>query len=257
MADSTINALTAAGSVVAANEFEINEAGTSKKVTGAQIKTYTSLAPVFAAGSASAGSWPTFTSGTLLTTPEDGAIELDGDCFYATTDGGNRGVIRVAHVIRAASAQTLTSSASAQSLFDSPANGTITLETGVYFYSLLAVLTGMSATSGNAELTFAGTGTFGGWLRRANGLDNTVATLGDDDAAWATTATGHAASMFTAGTATVMRLYEMGTFECTGAGTLIPSITLVTAAAATVAEGSYFVCERWGASSMASVGQWT
>lgn len=40
MANVKISGLTAAGSVVGANEFEINEAGTSKKVTGAQILTY-------------------------------------------------------------------------------------------------------------------------------------------------------------------------------------------------------------------------
>lgn len=37
MANVKISGLTAAGSVAGANEFEINEAGTSKKVTGAQI----------------------------------------------------------------------------------------------------------------------------------------------------------------------------------------------------------------------------
>jgi hypothetical protein len=40
-ADTKISALTAAASVAAANEFAINEAGTSKKVTAAQIKTFT------------------------------------------------------------------------------------------------------------------------------------------------------------------------------------------------------------------------
>jgi hypothetical protein len=37
MANVKISGLTAAGSVAGTNEFEINEAGTSKKVTGAQI----------------------------------------------------------------------------------------------------------------------------------------------------------------------------------------------------------------------------
>ena len=40
MANVKISGLTAAGSVAGANEFEINEAGTSKKVTGAQILAY-------------------------------------------------------------------------------------------------------------------------------------------------------------------------------------------------------------------------
>lgn len=40
MANVKISGLTAAGSVAGANEFEINEAGTSKKVTGTQILAY-------------------------------------------------------------------------------------------------------------------------------------------------------------------------------------------------------------------------
>jgi hypothetical protein len=40
MANVKISGLTAAGSVVGANEFEINEAGTSKKVTASQISTF-------------------------------------------------------------------------------------------------------------------------------------------------------------------------------------------------------------------------
>lgn len=40
MPDTKISGLTAAGSVADANEFAINEAGTSKKVTGAQIRTF-------------------------------------------------------------------------------------------------------------------------------------------------------------------------------------------------------------------------
>lgn len=47
-ADTKISALTAAASVAAANEFAINEAGTSKKVTAAQIKTY--VGPTLIAG---------------------------------------------------------------------------------------------------------------------------------------------------------------------------------------------------------------
>lgn len=40
MADTKISALAAASAVVDANEFAINEAGTSKKVTAAQVKDY-------------------------------------------------------------------------------------------------------------------------------------------------------------------------------------------------------------------------
>lgn len=40
MADTKISALTAAASALAADEFAINEAGTSKKLTMAQVETY-------------------------------------------------------------------------------------------------------------------------------------------------------------------------------------------------------------------------
>lgn len=258
MADTKISALTANSPAELANEIPVNDAGATKKVSLTDVKILVNTDPDFAAGSASAGTWPNLASGTLLTTAEAGAIERDAEAFYMTTDAGNRGVVRVGHIIRAASAQTLTSSASAQSIFDSPANGTITLETGIYRYELLLLVTGMSATSGNAEITYAGGGTFGGWLRRMEGLDAaTPETIADNDDAFSTSATGFAASMVAAAVNTNLRLYEVGTFECSVAGTFIPSITLVTSAAATVAEGSYFICERWGAAAMASVGQWT
>jgi len=48
MADTKISALTAASAVADANEFEINEAGNSKKVTAEQIKTYMALPKVYA-----------------------------------------------------------------------------------------------------------------------------------------------------------------------------------------------------------------
>jgi hypothetical protein len=109
VADAKISALAAAAAALGTHEFAVNEAGASKKVTSAQVKTLVNTAPAFAAGSATAGSWPTLASGTLLTTPEDGALEFDADCFYATTDAGNRGVVAVRHIIRADATRTFTS----------------------------------------------------------------------------------------------------------------------------------------------------
>ena len=195
--------------------------------------------------------------GTLQTTPEVGGIELDTTNFYGTTDAGNRGVIPVIHYLRAASDQTLTSTTNAQNIFDSPANGTITLETGVYLFEMMAIITGMSATSGNGQILFAGTGTFGDWMWRIQGLDNsTPSTISADLSAYFQTGAS-AASAVTAAAGTALRLYAQGSFECSVAGTLIPQIDLVTAAAATVEAGSWFSCMRVGAASMTSVGQWS
>lgn len=89
MADTKISGLTAAGSAADANEFPINEAGASKKVTLTQIETQIMLtptltSPIIAAGSSSAASKMTIANGTLLATPEANAIENDGTAWYHT-----------------------------------------------------------------------------------------------------------------------------------------------------------------------------
>ena len=253
MADTKVSALTAVATPAGTDEIPVNQAGTSKKLTLAQVKTFP-----FPAGSASANSWPKLTAGTLLTTPEAGALELDSTNLYGTTDAGNRGYIPIRHFIRASAAQTLTSSTAAQNIFDSPANGRITLQTGIYLFEMMVVITGLSATSGNAQIRFAGTGTFGDWLWHLQGLDTTASTtIADDDSAYHVT-NATAASAVAAAVNTVMRFKANGTFECSAAGTLIPQIDLVTASAGTVAAGSYFLLERMGASgSVNSLGQWS
>lgn len=262
MADAKITELTALATP--ANEDLVavvdDVAGTpiTKKATLADVKTLVNTDPDFAAGSAAAGTWPNLAGGTLLTTSEAGAIERDSNCFYMTTDPANRGYVSVRHFIRCDSARTLPNDTNLNAIFNSPANGRITLETGTYLFESLMIVTAMSATSGNALINVlgAGTATVGAWLWRVSGIDNTApGTLLDDDTAFLTT-NATAASAVTAATGTALRLSLDGTFEVTGAGTLIPSIDLVTAAAAVVSVGSYFLCERIGSTSVASVGQW-
>lgn len=260
MADTKITNLAAASAAVAGHEFPSNNAGVDEKVTAAQLKTFANNAPVFAAGSASAGSHPKFTSGTLLTTPEDGAFEFNGNAAYLTTDDGNRGVIPVEHFIIQQNSRALTSSTAEQKLFDSVTNGTLTLETGTYFFECMFALTGMSGTSGNAafDILGAGTAVFGGVLYHVVGLDGSSATaVATRTGSFSTAAQTAAASMVTAGTGTAMAAHITGIFEIATAGTIIPSVTLVTAAAATVAAMSYFRCNRIGADGVVSVGQWS
>lgn len=263
MADVKISALTniASGALASGDKFPVADASdlsASYHATAGNIKTFVNTAPVFAAGSASANSWPVFTSGTLLTTAEDGAIELDADCFYGCTDAGNRGYIPVRHFIRCDSTFGLTSTGSEQKLFGSPSNGRITLETGCYLFEAMVYITGLSGTSGNGAIDplGAGTATCGSWLYHTHGIDNSTLTNAGNRTGTFTVTQQTAASALTAGTGTGMAFEIRGTFEVTGAGTMIPSITLVTAAAGTVAIGSYFMFERIGSTSVVSVGQW-
>lgn len=257
MADTKISALTAAGAAAAANEIPINEAGTSKKVTAAQLKTLITTAPAFAAGTASANSHPKLTAGTLLTTPEVGALELDANALYGTTDAGNRGIIPIRHFIRAEATRTFTSNTTSQALFTSPANGRLTLETGLYRVEGVLYFTAMSATSGNLLLNLLGAGTAvtAAWLWDAIAVDGAAATAAAKTGSTVITSSSPA-SVAVAGTATALGVTILGTFEVTTAGTLIPSMTMVTASASVLAIGSYLAFERMGSTTVVSVGQW-
>lgn len=261
MADTATSALTASGGLVSTDRICIAispfGAGDNRYATPAQFASYVLNAPVFAAGSASANTWPKLTSGTLLTTPEDGAIELDGDCFYGCTDAGNRGYIPVRHFIRADATRTFTSNTSSQAIFTNPTNGRLTLETGLYMVQGVLNIGSMSATSGNLLLNLlgAGTATMAAVLFHVVGVDGATATAGTQTGCTAVTSSTPASAL-TAGTGTAATLNVRGTFEITAAGTIIPSITMVTAAASVLAIGSYLMFERMGSTSVVSVGQW-
>src|SRR5690606_10972430 len=74
---------------------------------------------------------------------------------------------------------TLTSQTAAQKLFNTTANGALTLTTGVYRFESLLFLTSMSATSGNADLSIlgAGTATLAGQSQATTGRDGGSANL--------------------------------------------------------------------------------
>jgi hypothetical protein len=238
-------------------EVQFNSSGAFE---GADLLTFASstAGATFGAGSATAGTWPKLTSGTVLTTAEDGAIEMDADAIYHTTDAGNRGYVPVRHCIRQDASRTLPNDTNENALFNSVTNGRLTLETGTYLFQGMIIVTGMSSTSGNALLDIAGAGTAttGTWLWHAVGVDNTTPTNAATQTGSFTTGQQSVASIVTAGTGTGMGVNFRGTFEVTAAGTLIPSIDQVTAAAATLAAGSYFCIERIGSTTMTSVGQW-
>jgi hypothetical protein len=232
--------------------------------TALEIGTHATTAPVFAAGTASANTWPKFTSGTLLTTAEDGAIERRDANFYGCTDAGNRGYIPVRHFIRCDTAKTLTSTASQQQLFDSPAGGTITLmRDRAYKFEGMLYITGLdAAAASNALIDIQGAGTMsvGQFLWHAIGIDGAPTTAASRTGSFAITKAS-VASIVTGVVDGNLAISFKGSFENNSANdtrTLIPSITLAVAAAGSVAIGSYFMIEaQGGLDPVTSVGQWT
>lgn len=154
---------------------------------------------------------------------------------------------------------TLTSSTSAQKAFNTTTNGTLAIPTGVYEFQALLYLTTMSGTSGNLAFGVLGGGTATldryGW--KVVGIDNTSPlNAGTQTGSASVTATGPASNV-TAGTGTGFHGLYSGMFRCTAAGTIIPSVTLVTAAAAVMKAGSWFRITRLGDTGQTYNGAWT
>jgi hypothetical protein len=222
------------------------------------VSSWTLTAPTIAAGTASAGTWPTFASGTVLTTAEDGAWEADANVHYLTTDAGNRGYSPAIHICRLDADYTLTSATTEQKLFNCSANGRITLETGLYQFRALILVTAMSATSGNAAFDLLGTGgaTIAQPLYHVVGLDTSTPATGASNSGTAHQTAQTGAAMVSVQTGTGLYVNMFGTFEISVAGTIQPAITLLTAAAAVVEDGSFFEVWRTGSTTAAVLGQW-
>lgn len=155
-------------------------------------------------------------------------------------------------------AYTLTSTTAAQRLFNGSTNGRLTLPTGWYVFEALVALTSMSATSGNAQFQLLGAGSavLGPVLYHTVGIDGLNNTAAAQTGSWSTASSSPAAAV-TAGTATAMLMNIRGSFEVTTAGTIVPSIALLTAAAAIVSAGSFFRCTRVGpVNANAVIGAW-
>jgi len=203
----------------------------------------------------------TLQPGTNMTTPADGAFEMDADCLYFTHDVGNRGVVVNTQIIRQHADRAVFATGTAQqAIFNSVTNGTLTLETGTYYFETLFQIKATSSSSGNLKFSLAGAGgaTLANILYLTQAIDAAVDTLTAPSMLAEIVSTQVVTNIATATAATVTTVLVKGSFEVTVAGTIIPSVaqTTSTAAAVTTA-GSYFNCNRVGATTMVSVGQWT
>lgn len=153
--------------------------------------------------------------------------------------------------IRQSATYVLTSTTATQKLFNGSINGAITLPDGVYQFSALVTLQAMSATSGNAGFSLLGAGSakLANVLFHMSGQEAGASAAGISAADGAGFVNVPSATLYMAtdGTGTVLSTYLTGQFVVTGAGTLIPSIALKTAAAAQVLAGSHFALRRLGA----------
>jgi hypothetical protein len=154
---------------------------------------------------------------------------------------------------------TLTSSTSQQKLFNASTNGALTLPIGTYRYEAFVYLSSMSATTGNGAFNFlgAGTATLASSLSQAVGVDGNVGTgVAASTSYW----TGGLSNnpIVTAATSAQFGVFIRGMFRISAAGTIIPSFTLNTAAAAIMQPDTYFMARRISTSATATTyGPWS
>ena len=141
------------------------------------------------------------------------------------------------------STNTLTSQTAAQPLFDGgggPAGGALTLPIGTYRFDSFFSLSSMSATSGSFGFSLTGGATFTqSWF--ALGQDAALATATTIASSYNTAAN---TALCIASTSTTGYAFIRGTLRVTAAGTVIPNVSLTTAAAAVVGAESYFIADR-------------
>ena len=202
----------------------------------------------------------TYTSGTNLTSAANGSVEYDGNVLMFTPSSTSRGAIPAQQFVALTADYTLTSTTSSQKIFNQPSNGSLTVTASTrYFFDMLLYLTTMSATSGNALINIlgAGTATLTSALWTAFGGDTTTPLTPAATTGALVASSSSAASIVTAATGTGLYLAARGTFRVNTGGTLIPSLSLVTAAAAVVKADSYFNCWPASAAATTTMGAWT
>jgi hypothetical protein len=192
---------------------------------------------------------------TYLDGSEEFPLEVGGTTYKVTA-----AQIAAGQFCRLNADYTLTSQTAAQKLFNASTNGALTLPVGTYELEAVITITGMSATSGNGAfgLLGAGTAVLANQEISAVGLDATTQVTGVANGGGVLNqVSAFTTNTVTAATGTAMGFTLKGMFDVTTAGTIIPSIALVTAAAAVVKKGSFFKVRKIAAAAVVTLGNWS
>jgi len=219
--------------------------------------TFTGIAQDYSTGTEDGrlniGLYEAGTSRTQARLDPNGRLELHSNA------SANVGVVSAYHWTHLTSNYTLTNTGSEQKAFNNPTNGTLTLAAGVYKFEAWLYLTSMSGTSGNLAFDPVGAGTAvtdrWGWY--ASGIDAAAPLSAGTQTGSGAVTQQSVASIVTATAQTAMQVNINGMFRVSTGGTIIPSVTLVTGAAAVMNAGSYFMCAKIGESTESYVGAWT
>lgn len=259
MADTKISAAANNATVAGTDEFATNKAGASNRTAASAIKTYVNTAPVFAAGSASANTWPKLTSGTVLTTPEAGAIEYDGKVAYITPSATIGRAVSLASVFTSIQSDfTLAAASGVQNCFTA-ANDTLTVEGSTSYLMEAVYIMNTGATTHTTAVAFALAGgasvtSFEYLAMLWSAAANTIAT-----AQSTTHVSGVASKVLNATSTAVWTLIQLkGLVRFNAGGTIAPQINFSANPTGTnlMKVGSFIRFTPVGSNTVVSVGPW-
>lgn len=193
---------------------------------------------------------------TLVSSSTGSLLNLSGSAtVYVTATAED--IYEEYHAIPSVS-YTLTSTTATQKAFNVSPNGTLMLPVGLYSYNMGLTLTNMSTTTGNLLVSIlgAGTATIIGVRGFSSGKEDTNIVGALSGSSFASTTSPN--PIVTGTTSGNMNVVIQGVFRVVLAGTIIPSLALNTAIAATVNGNSFFSAKKLSKSDTTLfVGDWT
>lgn len=198
-----------------------------------------------------------------LSTPSAGKAKVgastNNKILYSKDENGNE--CAFTDIIQMLTASyTLTSQTAAQKLLNASTNGAFTVEAlTTYWFELQFDLSSMSATSNSFGFAIGGTATFTNtkWWSYANKAAIATAAAPQATVNIGTTAVTANVAITSATTNTVGWAHICGWLRTNAAGTIIPQVSLQTAAAAVVGIGSYMRLSKKGLNTTTQIGNWS
>jgi hypothetical protein len=202
-------------------------------------------------------------SGTNLSVPAAGAFEYDGVVFYGTPTASQRGVLNTQHFIALVNNYTGNDVSTAQKVFDSPANGTMTFAASTtYMLEATYYITRSVGSNSHTLSTLFAIGGGGSLTSIAYTADTTSTAsniLGAVSRIYATAATATVVTGASTATNENITVTLRGIIRTNAAGTITPQIQYSAdpGGAPTILANSYLRLIPIGTNSVASVGNWS
>jgi len=203
-------------------------------------------------------------SGTNLSTAAAGAIEFDGVVLYGTPQAQQRGVLPAEHFIALTSTYVANDSSSAQKVFNSPTNGTVTLpgSTSYFIEGMYVITRTLGSTAHQLNTLFAVSQPLTSIQYMAEATSSTGAptpSTGASTTVYGTTVSALQVTPASTSGSEHITVWIRGVIRTNSATTFTPQIQYTSApgGSPSILANSYFRLTPIGTNSVASVGNWS